>query len=206
MRNFDSAMGANDTYLSISGPSEGLYKDNGSRFMAFAYPVEEEGEVRKILNSLRSEYHDARHHCYAYRIGLGGRVWKASDDGEPSGSAGRQILGQIDSASLSDVLVVVVRYFGGIKLGIPGLIRAYRSSTSDALQSASRKEKTAGQWLGLKFSYDNLPAVMKILKDMGIPQRNQSFMNECTVEVFARLSLKDTLLERLRKIDTFIEQ
>ena len=171
MLNFDSAMGAKDTYLSISGPSEGLYKDNGSRFIALAYPVEDESEVREILCSVRKEYHDARHHCYAYRIGLGGTVWKAGDDGEPAGSAGRPILGQIDSASLSDVLVVVVRYFGGIKLGIPGLIRAYRTSTADALQSAQKCEKTAGEWLRLSFGYGSLPAVMKVLKDMDIPQR-----------------------------------
>ena len=205
MLNFDSAMGAKDTYLSISGPSEGLYKDNGSRFIALAYPVEDESEVREILCSVRKEYHDARHHCYAYHIGLGGTVWKAGDDGEPAGSAGRPILGQIDSASLSDVLVVVVRYFGGIKLGIPGLIRAYRTSTADALQSAQKCEKTAGEWLRLSFGYGSLPAVMKVLKDMDIPQRRQSFSTECSLEAFARLSLEDTLLERLRKIDTFID-
>ncbi len=199
-------MSAKDTYFSIACRSEGLYRDKGSRFIALAYPIESEGEARTILDEARKEYHDARHRCYAYRIGREGQVWKAGDDGEPAGSAGRQILGQIDSRSLKDIMVVVVRYFGGIKLGIPGLIRAYRSATADALDNAQICEKTAGEWLELKFSYDTLPAVMKVLKDMEVPQRNQSFMNECSVEVFARMSSRDTLLERLRKIDTFIDQ
>ncbi|MCR4909981.1 MAG: YigZ family protein [Bacteroidales bacterium] len=134
-----------DTYFSISAPSEGLYKDRGSRFIAFARPVEREEEVREFLESVRREYHDARHHCYAFRLGLDGATWRASDDGEPSGSAGRQILGQIDSAGLSDVLVVVVRYFGGIKLGVPGLIKAYKESTADALSKAVKVEKAAGR-------------------------------------------------------------
>ena len=116
-----------DAYRSVAARAEGLFKDNGSRFIAFIYPVETEEEVREIVSGLRKEYHDARHHCYAYRLGYKGDVFRASDDGEPSGSAGRPILGQIDSAGLSDVLVVVVRYFGGIKLGIPGLIRAYKT-------------------------------------------------------------------------------
>ena len=122
-------MAAKDTYKSIGAPSEGLFKDNGSRFIARAYPVESEAEIKEIVAALKKEYHDARHHCYAYRLGLDGEPWRANDDGEPSGSAGRPILGQIDSAGLSDILVVVIRYFGGIKLGIPGLIRAYKTST-----------------------------------------------------------------------------
>ena len=135
----------NDTYKSISMPSKGLFKDNGSRFIALAYPVESEEEIKEIVSSLKKEYHDARHHCYAYRLGLDGSKWRANDDGEPSGSAGRPILGQIDSAGLSDILVVVVRYFGGIKLGIPGLIRAYKTSTADALSRAETCDKIAGE-------------------------------------------------------------
>ena len=136
-------MDVKDTYLSIAGSSDGLFKDQGSRFIAKAYPVESEVEVKAIVDALKKEYHDARHHCYAYRIGLDGSVFRANDDGEPSGSAGRQILGQIDSAGLSDVLVVVIRYFGGIKLGIPGLLRAYKSSTAEALSSAEQIETIA---------------------------------------------------------------
>ena len=116
-----------DSYLSIDSASEGLFKDNGSRFIALAYPVETESEIKDIVASLKKEYHDARHHCYAYRLGYKGDVFRANDDGEPSSSAGRPILGQIDANGLSDILIVVVRYFGGIKLGIPGLIQDIHS-------------------------------------------------------------------------------
>jgi uncharacterized YigZ family protein len=197
-------MAANDTYKSIAAPSEGLFKDLGSRFIARAYPVETEDEVRDIVAALRKEYHDARHHCYAYRLGLGGDVWRAADDGEPAGSAGRPILGQIDSAGLSDVLVVVIRYFGGIKLGVPGLIRAYKGSTADALVQARIVEKVAGRWYGLHFPYESLPAVMKAVKDLDLPQRGQSFLEECSMEVRVRLSLEQDFLERIEKLGTFI--
>lgn len=196
-------MATKDTYKSIAEPCEGLFKDNGSRFIALAYPVETEAEVKEIVQRLKKEYHDARHHCYAYRLGLVGEPWRANDDGEPSGSAGRPILGQIDSAGLSDILVVVVRYFGGIKLGIPGLIRAYKTSTSDALASARVVEKVAGRWYTLHFPYDDLPAVMKLAKDMDLPQRNQSFQTECTLEVRVRLSAEQDFLERTKKIGIF---
>ena len=196
-------MPAIDTYRSVKERGSGLFKDNGSRFIAFAYPVESESEVRDIVAALRKEYHDARHHCYAYRIGLDGSTWRANDDGEPSGSAGRPILGQIDSAGLSDVLVVVVRYFGGIKLGIPGLIRAYKSSTADALAAAGVKEKVAGRWYRLEFGYDSLPVVMKAVKDMDLPQRAQDFGTSCSMEVRVRLSIEPDFLERLEKICIF---
>ena len=199
-------MSANDTYKSIAAPSEGLFKDNGSRFIALAYPVESEMQVKEIVASLRKEYHDARHHCYAYRLGLDGAQWRASDDGEPAGSAGRPILGQIDSAGLSDILVVVVRYFGGIKLGIPGLIRAYRTSTANALAAAAVTEKIAGSWHRLGFAYDSLPAVMKLIKDLSLPQRGQSFGTECSIEVFVRLTLEEDYFERIKKINIFTEQ
>ena len=188
-------MAAKDTYNSIGAPSEGLFKDNGSRFIARAYPVETEAEIKEIVAALKKEYHDARHHCYAYRLGL---------DGEPSGSAGRPILGQIDSAGLSDILVVVIRYFGGIKLGIPGLIRAYKTSTADALATARVVEKVAGRWYTLHFPYGDLPAVMKLVKDMDLPQRGQSFLADCTLEVRVRASLERDFLERFEKIGIFI--
>lgn len=196
-------MVSNDTYKSIAAPVEGLFKDNGSRFIAFAYPVETEAEIKEIVTRLKKEYHDARHHCYAYRLGLGGEVWRANDDGEPSGSAGRPILGQIDSAGLSDILVVVVRYFGGIKLGIPGLIRAYRTSTADALQQASVIEKISGSWYRIGFGYAQMQAVMKVVKDLDLPQRAQDFGNECSMEVRVRLSAVPDYLERIEKITNF---
>ena len=189
--------------MSIATPSEGLYKDQGSRFLAFAYPVESEAEVREILSRIRKEYHDARHHCSAFRLGLGGEPWRASDDGEPAGSAGRPILGQIDSAGLSDVLVVVVRYFGGIKLGIPGLIRAYRTATADALQKATVVEKIAGTWYTVKFGYEEMPAVMKMVKDMDLPTRGQDFGMECTMQLKVRDTLRSDFLERISKFVNF---
>ncbi|MBO6169869.1 MAG: YigZ family protein [Bacteroidales bacterium] len=194
-----------DIYKSISSKSEGLYKDNGSRFIASAWPVESEEEIKVIVDALKKEYHDARHHCYAYRLRRDGSVWRANDDGEPSGSAGRPILGQIDSAGLSDILVVVVRYFGGIKLGIPGLIRAYKTSTADALGSATIIEKIAGSWYRIGFGYESMPQVMKVLKDLELPQRSRDFGAECSLEVRVRDTLREDFLERTRTICTFVE-
>ena len=171
-----------DQYKSIAAPSEGLFKDNGSRFLALAYPVESPEQVKEIVAGLKKKYHDARHHCFAYRLGYQGDVWRASDDGEPSGSAGRPILGQIDSLGLSDVLVVVVRWFGGIKLGIPGLIRAYRSSSADALSQATLIEKTAARRFRLRFDYLSMNDVMKVLKDMDLPPSAQEYGESCSLE------------------------
>ena len=189
-----------DAYRSIAARSEGLFKDNGSRFIALAFPVETEDQVREIVASLRKEYHDARHHCYAYRLGYRGDRFRANDDGEPSGSAGRPILGQIDSMGLSDVLVVVVRYFGGIKLGIPGLIRAYRTSTADALGRAEIVEKVAGKRFRLTFDYLSMNGVMKVLKDLGLSPAGQDFGLQCSQEVRVRLALEEDFRSRLSGI------
>lgn len=190
-----------DTYVSIAGRSDGLFKDNGSRFIAQAYPVESEEEVKEIVGSLKKEYHDARHHCFAYRLGLDGSRWRANDDGEPSGSAGRPILGQIDAAGLSDILVVVIRYFGGIKLGIPGLIRAYKASTADALAQATVVEKVAGKDYRLSFPYLSMNAVMKVVKDMSLPQKDQYFAERCSMLLRVRLSQEAAFLERVSNIE-----
>ena len=190
-----------DTYASIASRSDGLFKDNGSRFIAQAWPVESEERVKEIVDGLKKEYHDARHHCYAYRIGLDGSTWRANDDGEPSGSAGRPILGQIDSAGLSDILVVVVRYFGGIKLGIPGLIRAYKTSTADALANAEVVEKVAGKDFRVSFPYLSMNAVMKAAKDLSLPQRDQSFAADCSMVLRVRLSLEGPFRERMSGIE-----
>lgn len=190
-----------DSYKSIPCPSEGLFKDNGSRFLSFAYPVETEEEIKEIVAELKKKYHDARHHCYAYRLGYLGDRFRANDDGEPSSSAGRPILGQIDSRGLSDTLVVVVRYFGGIKLGIPGLIRAYKTSTAEALDKAGVVEKIAGNWYRISFGYSGMNAVMKILKDMDLRQKDQDFGNECTLKAWARLSAREDFLKRLSGVE-----
>ena len=195
-----------DAYRSIAGRSEGLFKDNGSRFIALAYPVETEEEVKEIVASLKKEYHDARHHCYAYRLGYKGDRFRANDDGEPSGSAGRPILGQIDSLGLSDVLVVVVRYFGGIKLGIPGLIRAYKTSTADALSQAEIVEKVAGKTFRVRFDYLSMNAVMKALKDLGLTATDQDFGLDCTLQVRVRLALEDDFRTRLSEIANLEEK
>ena len=190
-----------DSYKSIAAEAKGLFKDNGSRFIAHAYPVETEEEVKEIVAALKKEYFDARHHVYAYRLGYLGDKFRANDDGEPSGSSGRPVLGQIDSLGLSDVLVVVVRYFGGIKLGIPGLIRAYKSSTADALANAEIVEKIASKGFRVHFGYMSMNSVMKVLKDMGLEQKNQKFDMECTIDVTVRLSLVDTFSERMNDVD-----
>ena len=177
-----------DTYRSISAPAKGIYKELGSKFLAFAYPVETEDEVKQHLAALRKEYFDARHHCYAWRLGLAGEPFRFNDDGEPSSTAGRPIHGQLLSRELSDVLVVVVRYFGGVKLGVPGLIRAYRTATQDALDHAEIIEKIAGEHFSLTFDYLQMNDVMKVLKDMGITPLRQAFDLDCTLEVRVRLS------------------
>ena len=195
-----------DSYLSIPGPSEGLFKDNGSRFISFAFPVETEDEIKDIVSELKKKYHDARHHCYAYRLGYLGDRFRANDDGEPSSSAGRPILGQIDSRNLSDTLVVVVRYFGGIKLGIPGLIRAYKTSTAQALDNAGTVEKIAGNWYRIRFGYSEMNQVMKVLKDMDLRQKDQDFGTECSLSAWVRLSSEEDLLKRLGNIDGCITE
>ncbi|MBE6235134.1 MAG: YigZ family protein [Bacteroidales bacterium] len=190
-----------DSYKSIASESRGLFKDNGSRFIAHAYPVETEEEVKEIVASLKKEYYDARHHVYAYRLGYRGDRFRANDDGEPSGSSGRPVLGQIDSNGLSDILVVVVRYFGGIKLGIPGLIRAYRTSTADAIANAQIVEKIASRMFRVHFGYMSMNSVMKVFKDMELEQKNQKFDMECSLDTSVRLSLVDTFLERMGDVE-----
>ena len=190
-----------DSYKSIPGPAEGLFKDNGSRFISFAFPVETEDEVKSIVGDLKKKYHDARHHCYAYRLGYLGDRFRANDDGEPSSSAGRPILGQIDSKGLSDVLVVVVRYFGGIKLGVPGLIRAYKTSTAEALEKAGSVEKVAGKWFRVSFGYEAMNSVMKILKDMDLRQQVQDFGSECSLRTWVRLSAENDFRSRMEKVE-----
>ena len=190
-----------DSYKSIASPSDGLFKDNGSRFIARAYPVETEEEVKEIVAALKKEYYDARHHVYAYRLGYLGDKFRANDDGEPSGSSGRPVLGQIDSCGLSDILVVVIRYFGGIKLGIPGLIRAYKTSTADALANAQIIEKIASRHFRVHFGYMSMNGVMKVMKDMGLEQNNQKFDMECSIETTVLLSQVDSFMERMGDVE-----
>lgn len=189
-----------DAYRSIAALSEGLFKDSGSRFIARAYPVESEMQVKEIVSGLKKEYHDARHHCYAYRLGYKGDIYRVNDDGEPSSSAGRPILGQIDSLGLSDVLVAVVRYFGGIKLGIPGLIRAYRISAADALGKAQVITKVASRCFRLEFSYEVMNDIMRAVKGMGIESCRPECGNVCSLVVRVRLSAVQPFIGRVSGI------
>ncbi|MDE5575447.1 MAG: YigZ family protein [Bacteroidales bacterium] len=177
-----------DTYLTLSAPAQGLYKEKGSKFLSFAYPVETEQEIKEIIEKLRKEYYDARHHCYAYVLGYRQEVYRANDDGEPSSTAGKPIYGQILSYGLTNVLVVVVRYFGGTKLGTSGLINAYKTATDDALAQAKTVEKTVMRQYELRFSYEQMNQVMRIVKDLRLQVLGQEADNECRMRVAVRLS------------------
>jgi uncharacterized YigZ family protein len=189
-----------DTFFTISSPSEGLYKEKGSRFIAFAYPVCSESEIKQYLNELKKKYYDARHHCYAYRLGVEGESWRAVDDGEPSGSAGKPILGQLLSNNLTNIVVFVVRYFGGIKLGVPGLINAYRSATADAIINAEIVEKEDKDGFSIEFNYLAMNDVMKIIKDEQIEIVKQEFEIVCRIELQVRRSLSEIIKDKFAKI------
>jgi uncharacterized YigZ family protein len=177
-----------DTYLTIQEPAEGIYKEKGSKFMAFAYPVRSEDEIKVHLETLRKQFHDARHHCYAWRLGAEMKQFRSNDDGEPSGSAGAPILGQIRSKNLTNILLVVVRYFGGTLLGVGGLIKAYKTAAADAIERATiRQERVCSQW-ELHFGYPDLNAVMKLVKEFDLVVDTQQFDLECnmTVKIWKR--------------------
>ncbi|XXQ69500.1 IMPACT family protein [Neisseriaceae bacterium B1] len=177
------------TYQTLTAPNQAEFKDKGSRFIAFAYPIFSADDVKKHVEHLRQEHHKARHWCYAYRLGVDGNQFRANDDGEPSGSAGRPILGQIDSAELTDVLVVVVRYFGGTLLGVPGLIHAYKTSTAMALQSAAIVRKNVEKTLYLRCDYPHLPEVLRLAKIHHADVVAQDLQLDCRLTV--RVPLAD---------------
>jgi uncharacterized YigZ family protein len=170
-----------DLYKTILSPSEGSYKEKGSRFLAFAYSVEDEESVKQHLDELHKQYHDARHHCYAWRLGPEKSHYRVNDDGEPSGSAGKPIYGQIVSRDLTDILVVVVRYFGGTLLGVGGLISAYRTAASDALDHNRIIECRVFDRVTLEFKYEQMNKVMKIIKDFQLDMEDQKFDLECSL-------------------------
>jgi len=190
-----------DTYKTIAAESKGLFRDRGSRFIAIAKPVSSQEEIKTILEDLRREYHDARHHCFAWMLTPDRQVMRVSDDGEPSGTAGRPIMGQINSHGLTNILVVVIRYFGGTLLGVSGLINAYRSAAEDALANARIIEKHVTEsWL-VTFPYTSMNDVMKVLKDEGCGQHAHDYTGEkCSAEISFRASKADTVTGRLQKI------
>jgi uncharacterized YigZ family protein len=191
-----------DQYKSISSQSKGLYKDNGSKFISLAYPVESEEEIKEILSNIKKEYFDARHHCFAYRLGRNGETWRINDDGEPSSTAGRPIQGQLLSNELSDILIVVVRYFGGIKLGVPGLIKAYKSAAADAISNAEIITKTAFNSYTIRFGYQDINTIMKRIKEFEIVPKKQLFDNECIIEANIRLLYEEKFIESIKDIAT----
>ncbi|HPS73564.1 MAG TPA: YigZ family protein [Bacteroidales bacterium] len=190
-------MEISDTYLSISGESRSTFRDKASRFIGLAMPVESEEEAKLKLEAIRKEYYDANHHCYAYRIGSTGDVYRVNDDGEPSGTAGRPIHGQILSKGLSDILVVVIRYFGGTKLGVPGLIHAYKTTSAEALSQARIIQKTITEKMVILFEYPRMNEVMRILKDDGVSILSQQFDESCRIVVAVRKSKSGEIKQRL---------
>jgi uncharacterized YigZ family protein len=194
-------MDRHDTYKTIKSPSEGLYKEKGSRFIAFAWPAGSETEIKAILEETRRKYHDARHHSYGYVIGADSGIWRVNDDGEPSGTAGRPIMGQIRSFGLTNVLVVVSRYFGGKLLGASGLTNAYKMAARSALSNAEIIDRIVTENFELKFPYSSLSTVMKILKEFNVEQKEHTFDIECRMVITIRLSLKETVLSHLSRIE-----
>ena len=188
-----------DTYRTIAAPAEGLYKEKGSKFLAFAYPVGSADEVKARLEALRKQYFDARHHCYAYILGPRKDAFRMNDDGEPSGTGGRPIHGQLLSADLTDTLVVVVRYFGGVLLGASGLANAYKTAARDAIAHAQVVERTIDMRYRFRFGYAAMNDVMRILKDFGLKPEHPDYGMECSLEVSVRQSasvrLYDTVAE-----------
>lgn len=199
-----------DTYLTIESKSESQFTEQRSRFISFAFPVRGTDEIRQYVNEIQKRYYDARHVCYAYMLGPERAEWRANDNGEPSGTAGKPILGQINSRNLTDILIVVVRYFGGVKLGTSGLIEAYRKAASDVIAAATVVERYVEQSVSVLFSYPMMNEVMRVVKDMNpevVSQEYGSFQDEscegrsfdCRMLLRTRISAMTLLLERLQK-------
>ena len=189
-----------DTYKTIENISEGLFKDRGSKFIAHAIPVNNESQVKEHLSALRKKYHDARHHCYAYQLGFDKSSYRINDDGEPSGTAGKPIFGQILSHDLTNILIVVVRYFGGTKLGVGGLINAYKTSAKDALNNAKIIKKTINEVYEIIYDYPVMNAVKKIIKEENITQVSQKFDLNCKIKFLIRKSNSSRIYEKFMKI------
>lgn len=185
-----------DSYISISEPAIGSYKDSGSKFLSLAYPVESEEQIRSIIAELKKKHFDATHHCYAYRLGINGEPWRANDDGEPSSTAGRPIYGEILSNGLSDILIVVIRWFGGTKLGVPGLIKAYKSSAASALEAAKRVEKQIKRRCTISYEYPETNTVMKILKEFSAVPYESLYGDRCSISADIRLSEEERFTKR----------
>lgn len=188
------------SYQTIKNPAEGLFKDRGSKFLGFAFPVSNEDEVKDLLDNLRRKYHDARHHCYAWRVGTKKEHFRYNDDGEPSNTAGKPILGQIQKHDLTNIIIVVVRYFGGTLLGTGGLINAYREAAADALEHSDIITETVDEVYEIKFPYGSMNLVMKVLKEEHAEQLMQDFGMECNVRVRVPVTRSEKLTGRIERI------
>ena len=191
----------NDVYRTIEADAEALFKEKSSKFLCFAYPVTTEEQIRERLEVLYKKYYDATHHCYAWRLGPRGETFRANDDGEPSSTAGKPILGQLLSHEITDCLIVVVRYFGGTKLGVSGLIEAYKTSAAEVIAAAEVVERTVDDRIEVRFSYMAMNEVMRIIKDMQPKIVEQCFDNLCTMTLTIRQSQSEQLLTRLSKVE-----
>jgi len=188
-----------DSYKTIKYPVEGLFKEKGSKFLAYAWPVQNEDEINAHIETLKKKYHDARHHCFAWELGVGGMNFRLNDDGEPSGTAGKPILGQIHSHEVTNVLVVVIRYFGGVKLGTGGLIQAYKAATADALGKAEILKCTINKTFSIRFPYDMMNPVMRVIDEEGLEVKGQLFEADCRLTLAVRKSKFDALLGRFQQ-------
>lgn len=192
-------MEADDLYRTVAAPAEAACRERSSKFLSWIFPVRSEEEIREHLDALRKRFFDATHHCYAWRLGPRGEAFRANDDGEPSGTAGKPILGQLLSNDLTDCLVVVVRYFGGTKLGVPGLIAAYREATADVIAQAQIVERTVDRLVTVDFPYVAMNDIMRVVKELQPRIEAQEFDNLCTMRLSIRESRADLLEEKLRK-------
>lgn len=198
-----------DSYLTISSVTSGLFKDRGSKFLAFAHPVYSEDDAKSILDSYRKQYHNARHHCFAWVLGAEGKHQRANDDGEPSHSAGDPILNQITSRKLTNVMVIVVRYFGGTLLGVGGLINAYRCATGDALDKAKIIKKEITRTIRVSFPYEAMSNVMRYLKENRLEQEDQDFRESCKLFFKvpkSRASIISRALENIEHVECTISK
>jgi uncharacterized YigZ family protein len=198
----------NDIYRTIASESKGLYKDRGSKFMAFAFPVINEDEVKLHVQQLKKKYHDAKHYCYGYRLGTENQQYRVNDDGEPSGTAGKPIYGQILSYELTNILIVVVRYFGGTLLGTSGLIHAYREAAKNCLNNATIIKLTVQDELTLRFSYEVMNSIMRVIKEEDAVIIEQHFESDYSLKLNVRKSQRSRLIDRVSKLKhvTIIEK
>lgn len=193
---------AEDSYKTIKALSEGYYTEKRSRFISYAIPVRTVEEVKEQVAAYRKQYYDARHVCWAYMLGADRQTFRANDDGEPSSTAGKPILGQINSNELTDILIVVIRYFGGIELGTSGLIVAYRMAAAEAIAAAEVEERTVDEDITVSFEYPYLNSIMRIVKEDGPQIIKQSFEMDCEMTLRIRKGEAERLRNRLLKVET----